>query len=84
MPKQEQSTDPAGFKNRAIQGVRLRTSWPQVSLPSDLVLPSQFLWPVASVVYLCCREENRRKGPTLCLVEPLPDLLAALATLFVR
>jgi len=46
---------------------------------SELVFASQFLWPVVSVVYLCCGEENRRKGPTLCLIKPLPELLATLA-----
>lgn len=83
MPKQEQSTDLACFKNRGDAGSETtHFSSPRLPSLSELALPSQFLWPVVSVVYY--REENRRKGPTLCLIEPLPDLLAALATLFVR
>lgn len=49
-----------------------------------LSLPSPTSLAYLSVVYLCCREENRSKLLHLSLVEPLPGLLAALATLFVR
>lgn len=84
----EPSTELVYFKNR----VGLCKGWDHMWVCTPLVPRFPSLWAASSLTSLaycqCCffmlRERKTSEVPTLCLTEPLPGLLAAVATLFVR